>query len=125
MKKMDETVKRETLYIAVWVAILSAVMQAVFLIIGHWDYTVLLGNLLSGGAAVANFLLMGITVQSAVAKEEKEAKNTMKMSQSLRTLLLFAVVVLGVLLDCFNIWASIIPLFFPRIAVMFRPRFKM
>jgi len=122
---MDETVKRETLYIAVWVAILSAVMQAVFLIIGHWDYTVLLGNLLSGGAAVANFLLMGITVQSAVAKEEKEAKNTMKMSQSLRTLLLFAVVVLGVLLDCFNIWASIIPLFFPRIAVMFRPRFKM
>ncbi len=46
--KIDAIVRRETIYIAVWVGILSLLMEAVFLIIGKWDYTVLLGNLLSG-----------------------------------------------------------------------------
>ena len=64
---------------------------------------------------------MGLAVQSAVNKEEKEAKETMRASQSLRTLLLFVVVAIGVLLDCFNTVAVIIPLFFPRIAIAIRP----
>ena len=41
MKKLDATVRQETKYIAVWVLLFSAVMEAVFLIIGKWDYTVL------------------------------------------------------------------------------------
>lgn len=121
MKKLDATVRKETKYIAVWVLLFSAVMEAVFLIIGKWDYTVLLGNLLSGAAVVLNFLLMGITIQNAVEKDEKDAKSTMKASQSLRTLFLFVIVVIGVVAPCFNIWSTIIPLFFPRIAIALRP----
>lgn len=121
VKKLDATVRKETKYIAVWVLLFSAVMEAVFLIIGKWDYTVLLGNLLSGAAVVLNFLLMGITIQNAVEKDEKDAKNTMKASQSLRTLFLFVIVVIGVVAPCFNIWSTIIPLFFPRIAIALRP----
>ena len=121
MIKIDETVKKETGYIAFWVLILSILMQAIFLMAHRWDYTVLLGNCLSGALGIGNFLLMGLAVQSAVGKEEKEAKDTMKASQSLRTLLLFVVVALGVLLDCFNTIAVIIPLFFPRLAIAFRP----
>ena len=49
MKRIDQTVLTETGYIAVWEVIFSVLMQAVFLIAGIWDYTVLLGNLL--GAA--------------------------------------------------------------------------
>lgn len=120
MKRLDPVIKRETLYIGAWVLILSAIMQAVFLIIGKWDYTVLLGNLLTGSASVLNFFLMALTVQRAVDKEEKEARGTMKASQALRNLMMFVVVVLGVLLPCFNIWASIIPVFFPRISMLFR-----
>ena len=119
MSKINDAVKRETVYIAIWVIILSAVMQAVFLIIGKWDYTVLLGNLLSGLLSVFNFFFMGLTVQKAVEKEEKDAKSTIRMSQSFRTLFMFVVVLLGVLLPCFNICASIIPLLFPRIAIAF------
>ena len=52
--------------------------ELVFLIIGKWDYTVLLGNLLSGCAAVLNFLLMGITVQNALSKDEKSAKTAVR-----------------------------------------------
>lgn len=124
MKKIDSAVKKETLYILIWVLILSAVMQAVFLIIGKWDYTVLLGNLLSAVAAVGNFFLMGLSVQSAVSKDENDAKNTMKASQSLRILGLFVIVAIGVVAPCFNTWTSIIPILFPRIAMIFRTKFN-
>lgn len=121
MRKIDRTVRGETIYIASWTIILSVIVQAVFLIIGKWDYTVLLGNLLGGGLGILNFFLMGLTVQNAVSKEEKDAKNTMKLSQSLRNLLLLIMIAVGVILPCFNIWTTIIPLFFPRIAIAFRP----
>ena len=123
MKKIDETVLRETRYIALWVLIFSVLTQAVFLIIGKWDYTVLLGNILSASVAVINFLLMGISVQNAVGKEEKDARTVMKISQLYRNLLLLGTAVLGIVLTCFNSWTVIIPLFFPRIAISIRPLF--
>ncbi len=124
MEKVDRAVLQETKYIACWMLVLSAIMQAVFLIIGKWNYTVLLGNLLSGAASILNFFLMGLTVQRAVSKEQDAAKTTMHFSQLYRTLMLFAVAVVGVLLSCFNTWAVIIPLFFPRVAIGFRPFWK-
>lgn len=117
MKKIDETVLKETKFIALSVLILSALMEAVFLIIGKWDITVLFGNLLGGGFAILNFFLMGLTVQKAVTLEEKEAKNSVKVSQLYRNFMLLAAAALGVSLSCFNTWAAIIPLFFPRIAI--------
>ena len=124
MKKIDSTVLHETKFIALSVIFFSAVTELIFLIIGKWDYTVLLGNLLSGSAAVLNFLLMGITVQSSLDREEKSAKAAMKLSQNLRLLMLFAAAAVGVLLPCFNTVTALLPLFFPRIAVMIRPLFK-
>ena len=121
MPRIDRVVKTETKYMAVWVVILSAVMQAVFLVIGHWDYTVLLGNLLGGTAVVLNFFGMAVTVQNAVQKEEKEAKQAMKASNALRLFGMFAVLAVGVLIPVFSIWTTIIPLFFPRLIVAFRP----
>ena len=123
MTKIDATVRRESLYVAAWIIVLSILMQAVFLIIGEWNYTVLCGNLLSGTAAFINFLLLGLTVQKAVSMEEKQAANTMKLSQILRLLMIFIVAVLGATLDCFSIWSTLIPLFFVRIAIAFRPLF--
>lgn len=123
MQKTNETVKKETVYIAVVSLVLSGIMQAVFILIKKWDYTVLLGNLLGFAAATVNFLLMGRTVQTAVSMEAADAKKKMKASQSLRMLLLFAVAVGGVLLNCFNTITVIVPLFFPRIAVQIRPLF--
>ena len=123
-EKVDKTVIKETLYISVWVLILSAVTQAVFLIIGKWSLSVLFGNLLSGVTGILNFFLMGLTVQAAVIKDEKKAALSMKVSQILRMLLIFAVAAVGVLLDCFNTVTVILPLFFPRMAISFRPLFN-
>ncbi|MBR2473566.1 MAG: hypothetical protein IKB51_00860 [Clostridia bacterium] len=123
MKKIDEAVIKETKYIAIWVLILSMLMQGVFLIINKWDYTVILGNVLSGAAVILNFFLMGLGVQNALEKEEKDAKNALKLSRTYRFLFLTVVVIIGVVLPCFSTWTVVIPVFFPRLAICFRTLF--
>ena len=120
-RRVDAAVKRETTYIAAWTAVLSALMEAVFLVLGKWDVTVLLGNLLGGLTAVLNFFSMGLTVQSAVDKPQDEARTAMKASQALRSVMLLAVLVAGAAAPCFHLIAAIVPLFFPRIAIALRP----
>lgn len=120
MKKIDSTVLKETANVALVTLIFSVLMQSVFLIAGKWNYTVLLGNLLGGAAAIGNFFLMGLTVQSALGLDAKDAKSRMKLSQMLRTLLLFAVAVIGYAVPVFNLLTVVIPYVFPRIAVALR-----
>ena len=121
--KVDKTVKRETLYIAAVTVIRSALLQALFLVAGWWNYTVLTGNLLGGSVAVLNFFLMGLTVQKAVTKDEKDAAAFMKGSQALRNVMLVVAAVLGAALPVFHLWGTLIPLFFPTLAVRLRPLF--
>ncbi len=121
MAKIDPIVKKETGYIALFVIILSMAMEAVFLVIGKWDLKVLFGNLLGGGTAILNFFLMGLTLQAAVGKDQKDAAARIKFSQTYRMLMLFAVAGAGVLAPIFNMVATIVPLFFPRIAIALRP----
>lgn len=121
MKTIDPIVKKETVYIGAVTLVLSLLLQAIFLVIGKWDYTVLLGNLLGFLAAVGNFFLMGLSVQLAVQKEAKAAKSTLQLSQTLRLFLLFFIALVGHLVPCFNILTVVIPYVFPRIAVSLRP----
>lgn len=123
MGKIDSTVIKETKYIAAWTLVFSVLMQAVFLVIAKWDITVLLGNLLGILISVGNFFLLGITVQKAVTKDEKEAKTVMKLSQTYRNLGIIVLVALGIILDCFNTVTVIVPVFFPRLAIAIRPLF--
>ncbi len=122
--KANETVKKECMYIAYFCTILSILMQAVFVFCRSWDYTVILGNLLSLFLSVINFYFMGITVQKAVTMNEADARKLMKSSSSIRTAVMFLVLVIGVVLPVFNTIAVIIPVFFPRVAVSFRPLIK-
>ena len=128
MKKVDAAVKKETLYILYWVLGLSVLMQAAFVVLGRleliepWNISVLLGNVVSGGVGVLNFFLMGLTVQKALGQDEKQARNAVKTSQLYRMLLLVVATVLSAVF--LHVWATVIPLFFPRIALLFRPLFK-
>lgn len=124
MKKTDPTVKKETFYILVWTILLSVLMNSVFLIIKRWDVSVLYGNIVGAAVAVLNFFLLGRTVQNALEKEEKDAKNTMKLSQMLRYLMMIIVIALAVAVKVFNIIAVVVPLIFPRIAIAMRPFFN-
>ena len=124
MKKIDRVILVETAYIAVATLIFSMLMQSVFLIIGKWDITVLLGNLFGAFAAVLNFFLMGLGVQKALGKDEKAAANVMKLSQSARLFMMLVFALVGYLVPVFNLLAVVIPFIFPRIAIMFRPMFN-
>ncbi len=119
--KIDKAVKTETVYIAVWVLILSALMQAVFLLIGRWDYTVLCGNVLGGGAAVLNFFLMGLGVQKAVTQDEQTARSTVKLSQTGRLMMLLGFAIIGLIVPVFHTIAVIVPMLFPRVAIALHP----
>lgn len=118
--KVDPTVMKETRYIALMVLILSALMQAVYLVIGQWNYTVLLGNLYGAVVAVGNFFLMGLTVQHCLTMEPDEAKKRMKLSQQGRMLMLLVFCVIGGALPFLDTIAVLIPQLFPRVGVTIR-----
>ena len=124
MKKIDATIWKETAYIGAWTLIFSVLMQAVYLVIGKWDYTVLLGNLLGILTTVGNFFLLGVTVQKALDMEPDDAKKAVKLSQSSRLIMMFLVALAAYFIPVFNIVAVIIPYLFPRIAIMFRSCFN-
>lgn len=119
--RIDPAVKKETLYILGTSILLSVVMELIFWLAGHMDYTVLLGNLLGVGISVLNFFLMGLTIQKSIGLDEKAASDKLKLSQMLRMLMVIALAAVGVGLPCFHALAVVIPLFFPRIAIAFRP----
>ncbi len=125
MAKMDPVVKKETEYVAIWVLAGCMLIQGVFLTAGWWNWTVLWGGLLGGATAVGNFLLMCRMVQKAVTQTEKQAKNTVKLSQGLRLMLQGLILVLAAAIPAaFNIWAAAIPLLIPRIAISLREWLK-
>ncbi len=123
MGKYNKILLKETGYISFVTLGLSFILQAIFLVLGKWDYTVLLGNLLSAGVMILNFFFMGISIEKALKLGEKDTKKIMLASQSIRNILLFAVIALGAALSLFNTVTVIIPVFFPRLALFLKPYF--
>ena len=119
-KPLDPVIKKETVYVAVWVLAGCMLTQGVALLVGWWHWSVLWGSLLGGATAVGNFLLLCLMVQRAVTQTEKQAKNTVKLSQGLRLMMQGLILVLAASLSVFNIWAAAIPLLIPRIAISLR-----
>ena len=109
MSGMDPAVKKETGYIAVWVALLSLVMEGVFLIIRRWDLSVLLGNLGGAGAAVGNFLLLGLTVSRAVSSgKPDQAAKRVRATATFRLLGMALLCVLLIAVFKTNLYATVL-----------------
>ena len=122
MAGMDPAVKKETGYIAVWVVLLSLLMEAVFLIIRQWDLSVLFGNLGTAVIVIANFFILAWVVSKAVAQGQPEkAAARVKASAGLRLIGMGALCALLIGALHTNVWATLIPLLFPRIGLLFRP----
>ena len=119
---MDPAVRKETGYTALWVVLLSLVMEAVFLLIGQWGLPVLYGNL--GGAAVAvlNFFLMALIVSRAIDRGKPQEAAT-RVKATMMVWLIGCAAVCGILIKVLNTdpFATVIPLLFPRIGIAFRP----
>ena len=124
MPNVSDAVRRETAWVAAWTAGLTLGMHIVFVIIGKWDAGVLLGSLLGCAAAVGCFFWLGMTVQKAVGKPEKQAKVILQRSMFLRLLVQGGALAAGFAVVWLNGWAVMIPLLFPQIAVRLRPLWK-
>lgn len=121
--KIDRGILREVRFVALGTLFLSAVEALVFLALGKYDLSVLFGILLSGGAGVLNFFLLGLTVQKALSygsADDAQARSTLKLSKTVRMLGLLAVLAVGVLLDCFSTVAVLVTVFFPRVTIFIR-----
>ena len=126
MPGMDPAVKKETGYIAVWVLLLSLVMEGVFLVIRQWDLSVLFGNLGGAAAAIGNFFLMALIATRAVSRalekgKPEEAAARVKATATFRLLGCALVCVILIAVFKTNLFATVIPLLFPRIGIAFRP----
>lgn len=146
MLKLQPAVKQDTLRIAAGTACLACVMMLVFLMIGRFDLTVLLGTLLGSATAVGNFFFMALTIQKAVesmkdapapAPQEpadpddpdgepadappsalsQAARQRVQLSYSLRMLAIIAVGIIALTVDVFHPIATLLPLLFPRIVI--------
>ena len=116
--KIEPAVKLESKRIAIGVLAMSVIMEIVFVVLGRFDYTVLLGNLLGGGWAILNFFLMALAVQKSVKKElPQEAKLVLQNSYTKRLLFSVAILLIGVKVEYFNWISVVIPLIFPRITI--------
>ena len=118
--KLDPTIKKETGFIVAGETILVALMLAGFFVLRRFSLPVVFGALLGGLTAVGNFFLMGLTVQKAVDKPPEDRARLVRVSQSLRLLAVGAIAALAIAVFKFDIWATLIPLFFPRIIVTVR-----
>ena len=119
--KIEKAVKKETLYVLVMEIIFSIIMELVFLFIGRWNFTVLWGNILGGSIAVLNFFLMALTIQKNVGREPGKVKTSATLSLLGRYAMILAAGILGGVLNCFNVFAVLIPIVFPRVSMALRP----
>ncbi|MBR5109459.1 MAG: hypothetical protein IK099_04625 [Clostridia bacterium] len=150
--KIESAVRTETKKIAIGTGILSVLMLAVFLILGKFDLSVLLGALLGYIVAVGNFFLMAMTVQHVtnsmpvlpprpqeeeadesedekkeepLSDEARQAGKTMQASFFFRMLLIGAAAALAVSLrQVFNPWAALVSLLFPNFVITGRKLFQ-
>lgn len=109
---------RETGIVAAGVLFCTALMVAVFALLGKYDFSVLLGGAVGVLLAVGNFFFMAVSLSMAADKaENQEVKAGKVLAQSSYMIRLL---VLGVLLfacaksGLFNLFALVLPLIFVR-----------
>lgn len=111
-------VYRETGIIAVGEAVCLAVMLAVYALLGSFDLKVLLGGIIGTLLAILNFFFMAVgasmAVDRAANQDVKGGKRQIKLSYSLRMLILFIILFACVKSGLCNALASVLPLAFVR-----------
>ena len=126
--KLQPESKKELLRIACGTAICTAAMWVLFAalhLVGwvRFDYTVVLGGLVGAAVAIANFAGICFVVQKIIdEQDEKRRKAKLQLSHNSRMLLQAVWVIVAIAAPCFQPFASVLPLFFPRITIYYLHR---
>ncbi len=123
--KLQPESKKELLRIAGGTAICTAAMWVVFAalhLVGwvRFDYTVVLGSVIGALVAVGNFAGICFVVQKIIDEpDEKRRKAKLQVSHNSRMLMQAVWVIVAIAAPCFQPFASVLPLFFPRITIYY------
>lgn len=123
--KLQPESKKELARIAGGTAICTAAMWvlfAAFQVVGwvSFDSTVVLGGLIGAAVAVGNFAGICLMVQKVVdEKDEDRRKMMLKVSYNVRMLIQAVWVVIAIAAPWFQPFASVLPLFFPRVTIYY------
>lgn len=108
----------QTLVVLIGELVLSALMVAVFAVLGYFDISVVLGAAAGSVIATANHLILVLSVMAAASKAEKQdvkgGQMLVQMSYMGRLIGLFLILVLCAKSGSFNLIALVIPLVFTR-----------
>lgn len=117
--------KKELRRIACGTALCTAVMWVLFAalhMVGwvRFDSTVVLGGLVGSLVAIGNFAGICLVVEKIIdEQDEKRRKAKLQLSHNCRMLLQAVWVVVAIAAPCFQPFASVLPLFFPRITIYY------
>lgn len=130
MRKPDSAVLAQTAKVAAGVAAMIALMLIVYAVIEKLSASVVLGAVYSGALGVANFFVMGMTLQGVAdrmaEKQRSEDEITalslqmqtrVKLSYNFRMIALFALLVVGIAAFHFDALASILSALFPSVVI--------
>ena len=125
---MRKYVLRQTGIVALGEAIGVTAMIGIFALLGQFDGKVLLGGIVGGLVAIANFLVMAIGVNLAADKAEnqnvKGGQATIKGSYMLRMIGMFVVLFAFAKSGLCNVIALVVPLIFTRFTLTLEEFFK-
>ena len=116
--KLSSVVAENVKKIAVLNLILTAIENVVFRMLSAWNAGVLWGSLLGYILSVVNFLWLGVSVQNAVEREQKQAQIYMQSTYMARTVMVAAVFAISIISPVFNWIAVLPPVFFTRISII-------
>ena len=109
---------QETAVVALGQAICVGLMLAVYALLGRFSMPVVLGGVLGGALATANFLFMAIGTSLAADKAEQQdvkgGKGLIQTSYLLRLGLLFLILFACAKSGLFDLVALVLPLLFVR-----------
>lgn len=113
-----KVVYHETGIVLIGEMICAAVMVGVFALLGRFSSSVLLGAILGSLLAVLNFFFMAagavLAADKAAGQDVKGGKKLIRMSYSLRLVLMFIILFAAVKSGYCNVLASVLPLAFVR-----------
>ena len=123
--KLEPESKKELGRIAGGTAICTAAMWVVFAALhtvgwARFDSSVILGSLVGALVAIGNFAGICLVVQKIIdEQDEKRRKAKLQLSYNGRMLLQAVWVVVAIAAPCFQPFASVLPLFFPRVTIYY------
>ncbi|MBQ8292186.1 MAG: hypothetical protein IJX78_00100 [Bacilli bacterium] len=123
MKKInefDKNIIRYSLFVALGIAILVVILCIIF----HWPITYVIGFILSYIVNVIVFLKSNYYIDKILSREKENPKKSMIINNLTNNLLQTGILLLNLLLDCFNVFVGLVGLLIIKIVVIFGYGFK-